>query len=322
MLFSGACGKMMNKTWSKKSRHTVSLTLVLKLCIRSICTSKCSRLNRLSQQRKKSRILHFTVERRWRWRHTCKGDVGNRVHTEWQRPLLAYISSGWKNKPILVRVGVHAHPLSLYLPSSTTLWCEYTIQRRQVHFSYFYSTTICTLWNRLSQKGKKSDPSFHSWQLVTSYLQGEGGVGSNYRRHTEWQWPLSGVYSIHDGKSSPSWWGWRGGCTPSPFQYLPLERADTLPLFLLYPYMYSVEQTVSEIKKIEYFISQLRGTGDIILAGGRARCGVKSQSTHREAMATFWRTFHHDGKINPSWRGWGGGGGWGCTLPTFSISTC
>ncbi len=25
------------------------------------------------------------------------------------------------------------------------------------------------------------------------------------------------------------------------------------------------------------------------------------QSTHRVAIATFWRTFHHDGKISPAW---------------------
>jgi hypothetical protein len=30
------------------------------------------------------------------------------------------------------------------------------------------------------------------------------------------------------------------------------------------------------------------------------------QSTLRVAMATFWRTFHHDGKISPAWL-WGGG---------------
>jgi hypothetical protein len=29
------------------------------------------------------------------------------------------------------------------------------------------------------------------------------------------------------------------------------------------------------------------------------------QSTHRVANATFWRTFHHDGKISPAWWGWG-----------------
>jgi hypothetical protein len=45
-----------------------------------------------------------------------------------------------------------------------------------------------------------------------------------------------------------------GGCTPTPLHYLyhhiqscgvyaPAERADALPLFLLYTYMYSVVQT-------------------------------------------------------------------------------
>jgi hypothetical protein len=29
-----------------------------------------------------------------------------------------------------------------------------------------------------------------------------------------------------------------------------------------------------------------------------------TQSKHRKAMTTFWRTFHHDGKISPAWRGW------------------
>jgi hypothetical protein len=27
----------------------------------------------------------------------------------------------------------------------------------------------------------------------------------------------------------------------------------------------------------------------------------------RLAMATFWRTFYHDGKVSPAWQGWGGG---------------
>ncbi len=30
-----------------------------------------------------------------------------------------------------------------------------------------------------------------------------------------------------------------------------------------------------------------------------------AQSTHRLALATFWRTFHHDGKFSPAWWGWG-----------------
>ncbi len=28
------------------------------------------------------------------------------------------------------------------------------------------------------------------------------------------------------------------------------------------------------------------------------------QSKHRVAIAAFWRTFHHDGKIRPGWREW------------------
>ncbi len=68
--------------------------------------------------------------------------------------------------------------------------------------------------------------------------------------------------------------------------------------------MLQIEQTVSEREKIESFISQLRGTGDVILAGGRAVWG-QPQSTHRVAMTTFWRKYHHDGKISPSWSGRG-----------------
>ncbi len=32
---------------------------------------------------------------------------------------------------------------------------------------------------------------------------------------------------------------------------------------------------------------------------------MRSQSTHRVAMATLWRTFHHDRKIILDWWGWG-----------------
>jgi hypothetical protein len=70
------------------------------------------------------------------------------------------------------------------------------------------------------RKGKKSDPSFHSWEeLVTSYLQGIRAVwGQTHRVHTEWQWPLSGVYSIMMEKSAHP--GESGGCTPTPFHYI------------------------------------------------------------------------------------------------------
>jgi hypothetical protein len=69
--------------------------------------------------------------------------------------------------------------------------------------------------------------------------------------HTEWQLPLSGVHSILMEKSSLTCEGGGGGFTPTPFhsivtitykveQHAPAERADTHPLFHLYPYMYSV----------------------------------------------------------------------------------
>jgi hypothetical protein len=63
---------------------------------------------------------------------------------------------------------------------------------------------------------------------------------------------LSGILSIMMEKSAQA--GEGGGCTPTPFHYITItykvvmyasttERADTLPLFLLYPYMYSVLTT-------------------------------------------------------------------------------
>ncbi len=75
--------------------------------------------------------------------------------------------------------------------------------------------------------------------------------------YTEWQWPLSGVYSISDGKISPGLVK-VGGARPPPFTvstimskvvvYAPAQRAETLPLFLLYPYMYSVDDLVKDLE--------------------------------------------------------------------------
>ncbi len=72
---------------------------------------------------------------------------------------------------------------------------------------------------------------------------------SSHSVHTEWQWPLSGVHSILMEKlAQPG--DSVGDKRPPLFTlstitckvvvYAPAERADTLPLFLLYPYMYSV----------------------------------------------------------------------------------
>jgi hypothetical protein len=74
-----------------------------------------------------------------------------------------------------------------------------------------------------------------------------------HRVHTEWQLQLFDIHSIMMEKSAQP--GENGGCTPNPFTistvmykvvvYATAARADTLPLFPLYPYMYSVLCTVS-----------------------------------------------------------------------------
>jgi hypothetical protein len=66
-------------------------------------------------------------------------------------------------------------------------------------------------------------------------------VSLHHRVHTEWQWPLFGVHSIMMEKSA------QPGARPPPFTistitykivvHAPAKRADTLPIFLLYPYM-------------------------------------------------------------------------------------
>jgi hypothetical protein len=74
--------------------------------------------------------------------------------------------------------------------------------------------------------------------------QREGERGNLF--DTECQWPLSGIHSIMMEKSAQPADG--GGCTPVPFYYIyhhaPAEKAN-LPLFLLYPYMYSVHVATS-----------------------------------------------------------------------------
>ncbi len=77
----------------------------------------------------------------------------------------------------------------------------------------------------------------------------------HHRVHTERQWSLSGRTFHHDGEISLAMGdGWGEHALPLSL-YLPsrakfvvyalAERADTLPLFLLYPYMYSVDHSTS-----------------------------------------------------------------------------
>ncbi len=69
-----------------------------------------------------------------------------------------------------------------------------------------------------------------------------------YRALKEWQWSLSSVHSIMVKSAQP---GEGVGARPPPINpiyhheqscnvYVPSERADTLTLFLFYPYMYSM----------------------------------------------------------------------------------
>jgi hypothetical protein len=74
---------------------------------------------------------------------------------------------------------------------------------------------------------------------------------------TEWQRPLSGICSIMMEKLGQA--GESGGARPSPFStstitykvvvYAPAEMADALPLFLLYPYMYSVPMFIPQTRE-------------------------------------------------------------------------
>ncbi len=62
--------------------------------------------------------------------------------------------------------GVHTHPLSLYLPSRTKLWCMLQL-RGQIHSPSFYSTHICTLCIRLCDRSLPNFPLFFTVCLQT-----------------------------------------------------------------------------------------------------------------------------------------------------------
>ncbi len=97
--------------------------------------------------------------------------------------------------------------------------------------------------------GKQKDEKVINYVTITSLNYGD--ILSElcpHRVHTECQWPLSGVHSIMMEKSVQPGEGW--GVRPSPFiistitykvvVYSPDEKPGTLPLFLLYPFTYSV----------------------------------------------------------------------------------
>jgi len=85
---------------------------------------------------------------------------------------------------------------------------------------------------------------------VMAVFAGKLSLRAGHRVHTEWQ-QLSGIHFSMMVKLAQGWWV--GGWTPTPFHYIyhhvkvavygPAERADTITLFHLYPYMCSVVQT-------------------------------------------------------------------------------
>ncbi len=80
----------------------------------------------------------------------------------------------------------------------------------------------------------------------------------------------------HDGKISPGCWGWGEGARPSPFTlftitnnvavYAPAERADTLPVFHLYPICtlwlaHRLYVTLSDCQQTQYLNIKLHCCG-------------------------------------------------------------
>jgi hypothetical protein len=67
----------------------------------------------------------------------------------------------------------------------------------------------------------------------------------------------------HNGKISLAWWGWGVHAHPPPFTlstisykvvvYAAVVRADTLPLLLLYPYIFSVQCACTSKRHLEKF---------------------------------------------------------------------
>jgi hypothetical protein len=84
--------------------------------------------------------------------------------------------------------------------------------------------------------------------------------------YIEWQWPLSDIHSIMMEKSAQPGEGGNAR-SPLPFTvstitskvvvYTTAERADTFLLFLLFPYMYSVRDSVPGYAHQVYVVSCL-----------------------------------------------------------------
>jgi hypothetical protein len=100
---------------------------------------------------------------------------------------------------------------------------------------------------RLSMTSNQGDTILISPYIFCTYRQPPQPAVSS-TEYIEWQRQLSGLHSIMMEKLAQVGEGL--GCTPIPFTIstitykvvvcVPAERADTLPLFILHPFMYSV----------------------------------------------------------------------------------
>ncbi len=140
---------------------------------------------------------------------------------------------------------------------------HYTLQKGRIgSFSWCFSSSNATPPNFLSlvfclrNNYKKEHihkiPIFPNWGARFNNWSYCTWIGCNHRTHTERQWPLSGIHFIMKVKLA------RGGCAPTPFHYIYHHEQSCgvrvrrrwedrytppispLPLFPLYPYIYSV----------------------------------------------------------------------------------
>ncbi len=111
----------------------------------------------------------------------------------------------------------------------------------------------------------------HITQVYWHFREGtyHTGVHTDERLQVDKQWPLSVVHSIMMVNSSQT--GEGGGCTPSPFTHeqscgvrsikCSWEGADTLLLFLLYPFLLcGFTQSPSSIEQQDYSLIQYKSS--------------------------------------------------------------
>ncbi len=131
--------------------------------------------------------------------------------------------------------------------------------------------------------------------------------------YTEWQWLLS----ITRVKSTQA--GEGGGARPPPFTistithkvivYAPAERAYTL--YTPPTYTGFIRGGVRYAKSLRVlFLHRRSPSWTTLVLYSRAVFifndpPLFSATIMYSVTATFWSTFHHDGKIIPAWRGWG-----------------